>query len=832
MKLLSTIILCLVCSFHLSAQWGGFGGKKGPSIKGKITGKIIDPATNQPVSYATISLMKEGSEKVINGVLSEEDGSFKLTDIKDGRYALEVSFLGYETKKVEEVILTLKDPDYAVGNVSLAQDNIVLDAVEIKDKRALIENKVDKIVFNAEDDSSIAGGDATDVLRKVPMLSVDLDGNVSLRGSQQIQILINGKPSGMFSANAADALKMFPADQIKKVEVITSPGAKYDGEGSGGIINIITKKDNIEGIAGTVNASLGNRQNNANLNLNIGKGRFGFSANGGVYYSVPNDADNSFTRTLVPTGIVSFSREGVTNQSRLGFGGSASAFYDFNAFNAINTSINLRGFGFDRDGTSEWFRLASDLTTKNSFNGTTFGSTLNSGYDWNTDYTKKFADNEKRELVFAVQLSGGIQSQDNTVRDVSATENFVLRDERIFNDPDNLEVTAQIDYVHPVGKANKVELGIKSVIRTIDSAAEYFLFNEGTNSYDNLDGDRSNRFLYDQDVYAGYLSYNFYIGKMNAVVGGRYERTIINGDGDVSEQKFENAYNNFLPNIAISKTLSNFRTLKLSYSERIQRPSLRFINPFVNNADIGNVSFGNPFLGPELTKQIELGYNTNFVGISIFGSLYYRRTSELIESIVSDQTVNRSRTTFNNVGLNNSVGVNIFMSKTAGKVTLRGGGDVNTYDASGVIDGELRENSALAYRLFTSAELAISSSIKGDFTGIFSSPRYTLQGRNPSFSMLIFGVRKDFKNSSIGIRVVEPWSEFKSFDSDITGNGFRQESSFAVPFRSIGVTFRYKFGKVNFKERRSKIRNTDLKSGDDGNDGSGGGQQGGRGGRG
>lgn len=832
MKLLSTIILCLVCSFHLSAQWGGFGGKKGPSIKGKITGKIIDPATNQPVSYATISLMKEGSDKVINGVLSEEDGSFKLTDIKDGRYALEVSFLGYETKKVEEVILTLKDPDYAVGNVSLAQDNIVLDAVEIKDKRALIENKVDKIVFNAEDDSSIAGGDATDVLRKVPMLSVDLDGNVSLRGSQQIQILINGKPSGMFSANAADALKMFPADQIKKVEVITSPGAKYDGEGSGGIINIITKKDNIEGIAGTVNASLGNRQNNANLNLNIGKGRFGFSANGGVYYSVPNDADNSFTRTLVPTGIVSFSREGVTNQSRLGFGGSASAFYDFNAFNAINTSINLRGFGFDRDGTSEWFRLASDLTTKNSFNGTTFGSTLNSGYDWNTDYTKKFADNEKRELVFAVQLSGGIQSQDNTVRDVSATENFVLRDERIFNDPDNLEVTAQIDYVHPVGKANKVELGIKSVIRTIDSAAEYFLFNEGTNSYDNLDGDRSNRFLYDQDVYAGYLSYNFYIGKMNAVVGGRYERTIINGDGDVSEQKFENAYNNFLPNIAISKTLSNFRTLKLSYSERIQRPSLRFINPFVNNADIGNVSFGNPFLGPELTKQIELGYNTNFVGISIFGSLYYRRTSELIESIVSDQTVNRSRTTFNNVGLNNSVGVNIFMSKTAGKVTLRGGGDVNTYDASGVIDGELRENSALAYRLFTSAELAISSSIKGDFTGIFSSPRYTLQGRNPSFSMLIFGVRKDFKNSSIGIRVVEPWSEFKSFDSDITGNGFRQESSFAVPFRSIGVTFRYKFGKVNFKERRSKIRNTDLKSGDDGNDGSGGGQQGGRGGRG
>jgi len=829
MKFLSALILSMICTISISAQWGGFGGKKGPSIKGKISGKIIDPASKQPVSYATISLIKEGSEKVINGVLSEEDGSFKLTDISDGRYVLEISFLGYETKKIEEVILTLKDPDYDVGDISLAQDNIVLDAVEIRDKRSLVENKVDKIVFNAEDDTSIAGGDATDVLRKVPMLSVDLDGNVSLRGSQQIQILINGKPSGMFSANAADALKMFPADQIKKVEVITSPGAKYDGEGSGGIINIITKKDNIEGIAGTVNASLGNRQNNANLNLNIGKGRFGFSANGGVFYSIPIDANNSFTRTLVPSNIVSFSREGVTNQSRLGFGGSASAFYDFNAFNAINTSINLRGFGFDRDGTSEWFRLASDLTSMNSFNGISTGNSLNSGYDWNSDYTKKFADNEKRELVFAVQISGGIQSQDNIVRDVSTTEDFVLRDERIFNDPDNLEVTAQIDYVHPLGKANKLEMGIKTVIRNIDSASEYFLFDEGTGGYSSRDNDRSNQFLYDQDVYAGFLSYNFYIGKMNAVVGGRYERTLINGNGDVSEQKFDNAYNNFLPNIAISKTLSNFRTLKLSYSERIQRPSLRFINPFVNNTDIGNVSFGNPFLGPELTKQLELGYNSNFVGISIFGSLYYRRTSELIESIVSDESVNRSLTTYSNVGRNNSIGVNIFMSKTAGKVTLRGGGDVNTYDATGIIDGEQRENSALAYRLFTSAELSISSSIKGDFTGIFNSPRFTLQGRNPSFSLLIFGVRKDFKNSSIGIRVVEPWSEFKSFDSDITGAGFRQESSFAVPFRSFGLTYRYKFGKVNFKERKSKIRNTDLKAGEGGNDGSGGGQQGGRG---
>jgi len=819
MKKLYTLIFFLCIAHFTYAQFpgGGWGKKKGPSIKGKITGKIYDALNNEAVAYATISLRKPGSEKIINGALTDDNGSFKFTDVGDGKYELEVSFLGYKTMLVKDVELTLKDPDYNVGNVLLEQDNVVLDEVEIKDKRSLVENKVDKIVFNAEDDTSISGGDATDVLRKVPMLSVDLDGNVSLRGSQQIRILINGKPSGMFSANSADALKMFPADQIKKVEVISSPGAKYDGEGSGGIINIITKKENVEGVAGTINASLGNRQNNGNLNLNIGKGRFGFSSNGGFFYSVPIDAANSFSRRLIPSETVTFSRTGTTNTSRLGFRGSASAFYDFNAYNALNTSINIRGFGFDTESEGTWFRLMEDLDTRSDFSTIGSGKTLNSGYDWNTDYTKKFAGNDKQELVFAVQVSGGAQSSDNFATDNNVNEGYLLRDERIFNDPDNIELTGQIDYVHPVGKSNKLEIGVKSVIRNIDSSSEFY-FNSGPDTYDILDQERSNRFLYDQDVYAGYASYNFYLGKFNAIVGGRLENTVINGDGTIAEQNFpEERYTNFLPNIAISRTLSNFRTIKLGYSQRIQRPSLRNINPFENTTDLGNTVVGNPTLGPELTKQIELGYNTNVLGISLFGTAYYRITTDIIESFARPDGLDRSRTEFLNNGKNNSLGLNLFATKSVGKLTMRGGGDVFQYNAEGLNTfGEKIENDAISYRIFTSAEYSFSSSIKADFFGIFNAPRFTLQGQNPGFSMIAFGMRKEFKNSSIGIRIVEPWSEFKNFDSEINGDGFYQESRFAIPFRSFGLTYRYKFGKVEFRERRSRIKNDDVKAGEDG----------------
>ncbi len=809
------IFLILSMSQQLSAQFGPGGRGGAPKIVGKISGQVIDSTTNQPVSFATISMKRNKRNKIVNGTLSEEDGSFSFTDVNVGKYDIEVSFIGYTTKVIDSLVTTKKKPDFNIGTIYLVPVDYLLDEVEVTAKRALIENKIDKIVFNAEDDSSVAGGDATDVLRKVPLLSVDLDGNVSLRGSQNVRILINGKPSGMFSTNVADALKMFPADQIKKVEVISSPGAKYDGEGSAGIINIVTKKENIEGIAGTINASGGNRQNNANLTLNVGKGRFGFTTNASVFYSNPVDASNTFER-ISDTGQLLYSLDGVTRSSRLGFNGSASAFYDINAYNSINSSFTIRGFGSDQNSVSQ------GLLEAFAFDRNSIGDNLFSGFDLNLDYTRKFESNETRELVFAGQISGNVQNQNNTVEDL-LPDLTSIRNDIINNEGDNLEYTLQVDLTEPISKGVKLETGLKAVIRRIDSDSE-FIPNAG----------RSNIFLYDQDVFAGYASTSFAIGKLNFVTGLRFERTDIKGDGEQTAQQFSTGYNNLLPNIAVSKSFKNFRTLKLSFSQRIQRPSLFFINPFLNITDFGNVSQGNPVLDPELVNQYEVGYNTNILGFSIFANGYYRRSTDLIESVASLVTAGElgiselpqdrevSLTSFFNVGENNSVGINLFTSKSIKKLTLRGGGDVYTYNANGTINGQEVSNSALSYRLFTNGEFSFTGTLKADFFGFFQAPQFTLQGENPSFSIFGVGFRKDFKDWSLGIRIIEPFSANKSFNSDITGDGFRQVSSFVLPFRSFGLNVRYKFGKVDFTERRSKIRNTDSKQGE-GQGGQGGG---------
>jgi len=822
------LLLLFIClfTFTLPAQrpqggGGKWGKKKEKTIKGKITGKVLD-ANNEPVSYATVVLVDNKTQKQVNGNITDEKGKFKLEDVVTGSYTLKVSFIGFQEKVIQDVNLTLKKPDFNAETIRLETDNVLLSEVEVVEEASLVETKIDKIVYNADKDVTNAGGDAGDVLRKVPMLSVDLEGNVSLRGSQNIQILINGKPSGMFANGTADALKMIPADQIKKVEVITSPSAKYDGEGSGGIINIITQKKQVQGYNVSVNGSVGTRQNNGNIGINAASGRLGFNANAGFWHSWPQDATLDFVREDFDgeTLVSSYVQEGITTSSRTGFFGKAGLNYDLNAYNNISTSINFRGFRFVTDApteavyTEDFGQMFTEITNRRAD-----GKTLNGGFDWSTDYRRTFK-KEGQEFSAAFLLNGNVSNLESDIASSSSSIGFDFLEAQE-NIGDNKEYTTQVDYVHPFTKAVKLEIGGKSVIRRIDSDYQFEQFDDADDSF-KVDPTRTNEFKYQQDVYAGYASFTFTFPKdIGIIAGARYEHTAIAGDFESQIESFDNSYHNILPSVIISKKTNMFSSLKLSYNQRIQRPSLFYINPYRNDIDRRNVTQGNPNLEPELVHQIELGYNTYIKGLVLSAAVYYRHTEDLIEAIVvvNDQGIGASN--YQNIGVNNSIGLNTFVSKTFNKkFTIRGNISLFTYNAESRLENLNLKNNGIQSNFFGSASYVFKKGWKAEAFGFYRAPTRTLQGDRTSFWMTSVGVQKEFwdKRASLGIRIVDPFNRTKNFRTELTGEDFYQRSDFRIPFRSFGLNFRYTFGKLDFKAKasRSKIKNDDQKGGGDG----------------
>ncbi len=822
-----TILFILLAGAFAQPSYGQFqmGGTTGPTITGKITGTIIDSSNRDVVEFATIALRRAGSTKDINGTLTDEKGAFKLENVSAGKYEVVISFLGYNTKTIRNIELTPKKPDAHIGTILLEVQGVALSEVTVETQSSLIENRVDKLVYNAEKDATSAGGSAVDVLQKVPMLSVDLDGNVSLRGSTNLRILINGKPSGMFSTNVADALKMIPADQIKSVEVITNPSAKYDGEGSGGIINIITKKKNAEGSSGSINTALGTRQNNLFLNLGIRKGRFGINGGGGSFWGWPGAGTNSLERTnFVGSQFVKTIELGTNKTARLGYFGNIGADYDFNAYNSVSSTFRANGFGMDRNSVTGV--SVEDQIQQSSFNydRTNTSDILRGGFDWNTDFKRTFKKKDQ-EFGLAFQWSNNKSITDNLfITENNPDYNF---NQKSNNDGINNEYTLQADYVHPLSSKAKLEVGAKSVNRGINSDLNYFNFNSDQNEYI-PDAGRTSLFKYNQDVMASYGSVTVGLSKtINMIAGARLENTQIDGKYATGlGEGFTNQYNNILPNISISKQLKKFRTIKLGYSKRIQRPSLFFINPFQDAQDTRNITVGNPLLRPELTDQVELAVTTFLKGSMVNLAFYGKHTSDIIENLTEIQNNGTSQATYKNAGDNYSYGLNAFSSVNLSKKwTLRGNINIGSYNTKSNLTQE-NFSAGVQYNAFIMSSFDFKTKgLKADLFGIFNSPRRSLQGTTPSFSMYSIGLKKDIlkKKGTVGFNTVTPFTQFRSFKSNIQGDNFTQVSDFKIPFASFGINFSYQWGKMNFNAQQKKrgVKNDDLKEGEGGGDGGG-----------
>jgi ferric enterobactin receptor len=828
MKNICFILFLTILGFAAQAQNNAAVGNSG-----KISGKVNDASNNTPVDYATISIFKTGSTSPFNGGVTDPKGNFKIDNIPYGTYTITIEFLGYQKQTINNVTVST-DKNGMLGIVLLAPAQSMLKDVVITAQAPTVENKIDKIVYNPANDLTSQGGVALDVLQKVPMVSVDINGNVELMGNTNIQFLINGKPSTIFGSSITDALQAIPASQIKNIEVITNPGAKYDAAGTGGIINIILKDNNVEGVNGSVNLSAGTRLENGSFNLNAKKGKVGvgvfFSGNGQLNSTTPSSSSRTSYNNARDT-MTNLAQKGSSQSKRSGYRSGLSLSWDITPKDQLTAAINYNHFGNQSNGVinqTQTTNFTGGSIDTNSVNNS-FSKFSTNATDFSLAYKKTF-NKKDQELDFLYNYS-----YSNTTNDYSQLQSYTggLTTPSIgsigSNPGTDKETDISIDYTQPVTKDFTIETGAKATIEDINNSVV-------TQTLDtNGDGDyfynplQSYSFEYNRKIFAYYLSTTFSLFNnfIDGKAGLRYEYTTATSD-------FSNtilpSYGIVSPSFVLSHKLDKTESIKFSYSYRLQRPSYNQLNPFDNISDPHNITTGDPDLKPELGHNFELGYNKSFdKGANIYVAAFYRYNTNDLQSfttVSADTTIggvhysNVSITQTYNIGREVNEGVNLYASLPAGKFTFRS----NMFFADRITSnpGEAQV-SGFAYRINLNASYNFGNDLAGEFFINDRSSQRTIQGTNPGFIFYNFALRKQIMNkkASIGLTAANPFNQYVNVNTTTYGPNFNQSSLRQIPLRSFGVSLTYKFGKMEFKKDKPNKDDNNTPQDDTTNGGAG-----------
>ena len=804
---------------------------------GRITGTVTDATTGKPVSYATVAVLNATTKSPVNGGVCGDDGKFVLPGIPAGTYTVQVSFLGYKNEERTGVVV-LVDGVVNLGTVALTTSAQKLGEVVVTGQKAIIEERVDRTVYNAENDQTARGGDATDVLKRVPLLSVDLDGNVSLRGSSNIKVLINNKPSTISANSIADALKQIPADQIKTVEVITSPSAKYDAEGSGGIINIITKSNNLRGATLGVDLSAGYRSSNLGLNGSLRTGKMGFSLGGfgRAQYNVPGEFSNTQVTRNLTDGSATTTLQSANTRLQQIFGRYTLGWdYDIDKFNSLQASVaygtrsgqNYQD-GLLRTSYADAFATGTPLSTDRR---DTYSKDLSGTVDASLNYTHNFEKPQHEiSLLTLFSRNDRTNSFTNNVLYTTDTKNLARR---IVNDNPsyNEEYTVQLDYQNPISKNQILEMGAKNILRRVNSNYTTTSFGANGEIIPSLGLSSNDVFNYRQNVTAGYAAYTLGLPKGFTLKPGlRYEYTIINADFANSTTPVNIPdYGVLVPSVNFSRKLANGNVLKIAYNKRIQRPSLQFLNPNINAQNPKNITTGEPKLKPEYTDNYELGYSTAYKRLNLNFSTFMRNTTGSIEALRTVEGTDIVSTTYANIGRQNAYGGSVFANINNGKFSLNAGTDFYyvtlTNNATDSRFNAFNEGFVMSGRVFGSYNFTPVWGLQSFV--FYRGNQVQLQGTQSGFGTYSLSVKRDFaeKRGSIGFGAENFFTPSITIRNTVVSPLIDQSSRNVRHTMSFKVNISYRIGKLTVAPpRRDKtINNDDLK----GEGGGGGGDIGG-----
>lgn len=683
-----------------------------------------------------------------------------------------------------------------------------LKGVEVKGRPPLIERRADRLIYNVSADTTNIGSNTADIMKKVPLLSVDLEGNPTMRGKSNIKILLNGKPSGLFASNVAQAMRTIPGNMIKSVEVYTSSMAKYEVQGYSGVVNIILKKNPFNGYNATLNTKNGYANNDtwnraAGGGLYIKEGKWELNFNTSVS-DFRNRARDVFRRDdWLGSDTLRFRQEGATRGKGVNWSGFAGADYTIDSVSYLNASVQ---YAFKRRTSQSDLESRYDLKSTFLQEGESRSETAE--YNIQLVYGRKFRN--QGDLSLTGQFSNADDNAwFNTIQLAMPSGNILLRD--VSSNLTSRKVyTIQADYSQLLGTKNSISAGVKALIRNIESDVQATLLDTASGQEIKAPG-RMGHYSFDQRILSAYALFvrNFEKG-YSATAGGRFEHAQFRGDFG---QQFTRDYPTFIPNLQVSKSFKNNSRLSLNYSRSIQRPGMEHLNPFINIIDPQNIRIGNPDLVPEATDKAELSYYLDVKQHFFYFSLYKSHTRKTIGSYWESLNDSVKAITFRNLGSSSSTGLELYtaLSLFSGKLRVMPGASVYWYNVS----SEALSNSGLIVRGELNSELYLKNNWSLELYGFYNTPTIQLQGSTSAISYTMFSVNKKLlkKRLNVLLGVVEPVRGEISQHVTVNGPAYSQRRTLIYPIRQVMLEATFTFGKMNFESKRKskKVKNDDIK---------------------
>ncbi|NHF59212.1 TonB-dependent receptor [Flavobacteriaceae bacterium TP-CH-4] len=801
---LALIALIFFTTFHTVAQRPA--GQRPVPIK--ITGTVLDQDTGGPLEYATLVLQSIRNPDKITGGVTDINGKFEVETLP-GRFNVRVEYIAYKTYAIPEQTFRANTD---LGTIRLALDVEQLEAVEVIGEKTTVELRLDKKIYNVGKDLTVRGGTVSDVLDNVPSVSVDVEGNVQLRGNDDVRILINGKPSAITGLNSTEALRQLPAESIEKVEVITSPSARYDAEGSGGIINIILRRSKLLGLNGALTSSLGYPwQAGINGNLNYRVGDFNIFTNTGYNYRESPGNSLNATSYFDPNGDFTNSIREDRNFERVRKGLNANFGVEWYVDESL--SITQSVFIRSRDNTSE---TTNDFSQIDIFGGETSGFRRDDEVEDDDTFQYSFNFNKK------INDSGhefSLEFQYETSEEVEAS-NIIQNDfdsERVRTAEDQRRVFLQSDYVLPIGENSQFELGYRGDFNRLNTDYDVTFIQPTiqelriTNPSNVLD--------FKETINAFYTQFGSKVEKISYLLGLRYETTRLIIDQQETNDFNRNNFDGLFPTVNINFEISDKESYSLGYNRRIRRPRSRFLNPFPSRSSPVNLFQGNPNLTPAYSNQVDLGYLNRFEKVTLNASVYFQRATDVItfitentgETTVFDgQDVPIIRRTPVNLAKNDRYGFEFTTNyRPTKKWNLNGNFNLFNLITRGTFNNQNFDAENVSWFVRLNNKITLPKGIDWQTRVNYRGPTENAQTRNKGILSMDLAFSKDLfkEKGSLAFNISDVFNSRRRISETFTP-AFFSDSEFQWRVRSFNLAFTYRFNQKK-PQRQGRQRNGD-----------------------